>query len=234
MQVKRTQAHSLRCELEDGLEKWRQQVLEVQENNIRRAEMVAEGTRSLRRQRSREDRRSRERRVMERRRASREREEEELRAKQEVINEKQKRVSGYNLFYVSFILTRRCDHNQINLATSLSSLCSGWHHPQREGGVSGQTEEAGRQDGEAQEEFEVRHLKNDPWASESVIVAGCCMMGCWTVQNTDILMSWIIWITYYRIGRLSTVWQKPWSQECHYDQDDISDQGQHDISHQDG
>ena len=104
MQVKRTQAHSLRCELEDGLEKWRQQVLEVQENNIRRAEMVAEGTRSLRRQRSREDRRSRERRVMERRRASREREEEELRAKQEVINEKQKRVSGYILFYVSFIL----------------------------------------------------------------------------------------------------------------------------------
>ena len=107
MQVKRTQAHSLRCELEDGLEKWRQQVLEVQENNIRRAEMVAEGTRSLRRQRSREDRRSRERRVMERRRASREREEEELRAKQEVINEKQKRVSGYSLLCFIYLINTR-------------------------------------------------------------------------------------------------------------------------------
>ena len=106
MQVKRTQAHSLRCELEDGLEKWRQQVHEVQENNIRRAEIVAEGTRSLRRQRSREDRRSRERRVMERRRASREREQEELRAKQEVITEKQKRVSGYSVLCFIYFNTR--------------------------------------------------------------------------------------------------------------------------------
>ena len=72
------------------------------------------------------------------------------------------------------------------------------------------------------------------WASVSVLVAGCCIMGCWTVQNTDILMSWIIWITYYRIGRLSTVWQKPWSQECHYDVGDISDQGHHNILQQEG
>ena len=35
MSVKREQAHTLKKELEDGLEKWRQQVLEVQENNIR-------------------------------------------------------------------------------------------------------------------------------------------------------------------------------------------------------
>ena len=72
------------------------------------------------------------------------------------------------------------------------------------------------------------------WASVSVLVAGCCIMGCWTVQNTDILMSWILWITYYRIGRLSTVWQKPWSQECHYDVGDISDQAHHNIIQQEG
>ena len=94
MQVKRDQAQCLKKELEDGLEKWRQQVLEVQENNIRRAEMQAQGSKTLRRQRSREERRSRERRVMERRKQSKEREEEEMKIKQGVIEEKQKRV-GY-------------------------------------------------------------------------------------------------------------------------------------------
>ena len=93
MKVRQEQAQSLKRELEDGLEKWRQQVLEVQENNIRRAEMQAEGNMTLRRQRSREERRGRERRVMERRRQSKEREEEQLKVKQEAIQEKQKRVS---------------------------------------------------------------------------------------------------------------------------------------------
>jgi len=79
-------------ELEAGLEKWRQQVLEVQENNIRRAGEQAEGRKILRRQRSREDRRSRERRVHEVRTKSKEREDEDIKAKKEAIEAKQKKV----------------------------------------------------------------------------------------------------------------------------------------------
>ena len=95
MKVKRDQAQTLKAELESGLEKWRAAVLEVQENNIRRAEVVAAGQVRVRRQRSREERRTRERRVMERRRQSREREEEELKVKQEAIEEKQRRVRTF-------------------------------------------------------------------------------------------------------------------------------------------
>jgi len=94
MQAKKDQAQNLKKELEDGLEKWRHQVMEVQENNIRRAELQAEGTKTLRRQRSREERRSRERRVMERRKQSKEREEEQIKAKQDAIEEKQRRVDN--------------------------------------------------------------------------------------------------------------------------------------------
>ena len=92
LKVKREQAQTLKAELDAGLEKWRRQVLEVQENNIRRAEQVAAGRVTVRRQRSREERRTRERRVRERRRESREREELQLREKQEAIEEKQRRV----------------------------------------------------------------------------------------------------------------------------------------------
>ena len=92
MKVKREQAQTLKAELDSGLEKWRQQVLEVQENNIRRAELVAAGQVTVRRQRSREERRTRERRVMERRKESREREQEQLKVKQEAIQEKQRKV----------------------------------------------------------------------------------------------------------------------------------------------
>ena len=95
MQAKKDQAQNLKKELEDGLEKWRHQVMEVQENNIRRAELQAEGSKTLRRQRSREERRSRERRVMERRKQSKEREEEQIKAKQDAIEEKQRRVKIY-------------------------------------------------------------------------------------------------------------------------------------------
>ena len=97
MKVKREQAQTLKAELDSGLEKWRQQVLEVQENNIRRAELVAAGQVTVRRQRSREERRTRERRVRERRRESREREEAQLREKQEAIQEKQRRVSRVSI-----------------------------------------------------------------------------------------------------------------------------------------
>ena len=105
MKVRQDQAQTLKRDLEDGLEKWRQQVLEVQENNIRRAEMQAEGKMTLRRQRSREERRGRERRVMERRRQSKEREEEELKVKQVAIEEKQKRVSDSTLQTADYKLT---------------------------------------------------------------------------------------------------------------------------------
>ena len=65
-------------ELDEGLSKWAEQVQEVQENNIRRAEKQVEEERSRRRERLREERRSRERQVMERRKESKEREEREL------------------------------------------------------------------------------------------------------------------------------------------------------------
>merc|ERR1712218_563148 len=88
-------------DLEEGLEKWRQQVLEVQENNINRAKVKVEEKNKLRRQRSREERRGREKRVMERRNESKEREEEEMRSKLEAIVSKEERViSRFRLIHV--------------------------------------------------------------------------------------------------------------------------------------
>ena len=95
MNLKREQALALKKELEDGLEKWSKQVLEVQENNLRRAEDKVEDRNKLRRQRSREERRSREKRVLERRKESKEREAEEMKMKREAIATKEKRVK-YN------------------------------------------------------------------------------------------------------------------------------------------
>ena len=66
MEVKRDQALTLKKELEDGLEKWSKQVLEVQENNLKRAEVKVEDRNKLRR--------GREKGVMERRKESKERE----------------------------------------------------------------------------------------------------------------------------------------------------------------
>ena len=48
MTLKREQALALKKELKDGLEKWSQQVLEVQENNLRRAEDKVEDKNKLR------------------------------------------------------------------------------------------------------------------------------------------------------------------------------------------
>ena len=45
--MKREQALALKKELEDGLEKWSKQVLEVQENNLRRAEDKVEDRNKL-------------------------------------------------------------------------------------------------------------------------------------------------------------------------------------------
>ena len=93
MEVKREHAVALKKELEDGLEKWSKQVLEVQENNLKRAEEKVEDRNKLRRQRSREERRGREKKVMERRKESKEREAEELKMKREAISSKEKRVN---------------------------------------------------------------------------------------------------------------------------------------------
>ena len=92
MNLKREQALALKKELEDGLEKWSKQVLEVQENNLRRAEDKVEDRNKLRRQRSREERRSREKKVLERRKESKEREAEDMKMKREAIETKEKRV----------------------------------------------------------------------------------------------------------------------------------------------
>ena len=92
MNLKRDQALALKKKLEDGLEKWSKQVLEVQENNLRRAEDKVEDRNKLTRQRSREERRSREKRVLERRKESKEREAEEMKMKREAIETKEKRV----------------------------------------------------------------------------------------------------------------------------------------------
>ena len=92
MLMKREQALALKKELEEGLEKWSKQVLEVQENNLKRAEAKVEDRTKLRRQRSREERRGREKRVMERRKESKEREAQEMRSRQEAISSKDKKV----------------------------------------------------------------------------------------------------------------------------------------------
>ena len=83
----------MKKELEDGLERWSQQVLEVQENNMKRDEGQVESKKKLIRQRSREERRSRERRVREKRKESKEREEEDLKMKRIAIDTKEKRVN---------------------------------------------------------------------------------------------------------------------------------------------
>ena len=93
MDMKKDQALSLKKELEDGLERWSQQVLEVQENNMKRSEGQVESKKKLLRQRSREERRSRERRVREKRKESKEREEEDLKMKRIAIDTKERRVN---------------------------------------------------------------------------------------------------------------------------------------------
>merc|ERR1719260_608947 len=59
--MKKEKSAKMRRELEDGLEKWGKQILEVQDNNIKRAETQAEDKKKSRRDRSREERRGRER-----------------------------------------------------------------------------------------------------------------------------------------------------------------------------
>ena len=90
--MKREQALALKKELEEGLKKWSKQVLEIQENNLKRAESKVEDRTKLRRQRSREERRGREKRVMERRKESKEREAKEMKSRQEAISSKEKKV----------------------------------------------------------------------------------------------------------------------------------------------
>jgi hypothetical protein len=84
---------ALKHELDEGLSKWGEQVQEVQENNIRRAEKQVEEERSKRRESLREERRSRERQAMDRRKESKEREDRELKFKQQKIQKKNQRVS---------------------------------------------------------------------------------------------------------------------------------------------
>ena len=93
MDIKREQAVALKKELEVGLERWSQQVLEVQENNMQRAKGQVESKKKLVRQRSREGRRSRERRVREKRKESKEREDEDLKMKRIAIDTKERRVN---------------------------------------------------------------------------------------------------------------------------------------------
>ena len=90
--IKKEKTAKMRRELEDGLEKWGKQILEVQDNNIKRAENQAEHKKKSRRDRSREERRGRERRVMERRKQSKEREDENLKLKRIAIETKDKKV----------------------------------------------------------------------------------------------------------------------------------------------
>ena len=92
MELKHKQALALKHELNEGLLKWAVQVQEVQENNIKRAEIQVEEDRSRRRERLREERRSRERQVRERRKESKEREDRELEFKRQKIQTKIKRV----------------------------------------------------------------------------------------------------------------------------------------------
>ena len=66
--------------------------MEVQKNNMRRAEDQVEENKELRRQRSREERRSRERRVMERRKDSKEREDADMKLKRIAIDKIDKKV----------------------------------------------------------------------------------------------------------------------------------------------
>ena len=93
LELKRKQALALKHKLDEGLSKWGEQVQEVQENNIRRAEKQVEEERSKRRERLREEQRSRERQVMERRKESKEREDKELKFKRKKIQKKKERVS---------------------------------------------------------------------------------------------------------------------------------------------
>ena len=84
---------ALKHELDEGLSKWGEQVQEVQENNIRRAEKQAEEERSRRREMLREERRSRERQVMARRKESNERVDRELKFNRKKIQKKNEKIS---------------------------------------------------------------------------------------------------------------------------------------------
>ena len=104
---------ALKRELEDGLERWSKQVLEVQENNMRRGLDQVNDNKKLRRQRSREERRSRERREMKRRKDSKEREDKDLKIKRMAIEEKERKVT------VKFELHILCRHLFFKVETIL-------------------------------------------------------------------------------------------------------------------
>jgi len=94
-ETKREKVLSLKRELDEGLEKWGDQVITVQENNLRRAAEQVEKNRNRKRERSREDRRSREKRVKERRKQSKEREDEDIRRRRADIEAKEKRINSF-------------------------------------------------------------------------------------------------------------------------------------------
>ena len=104
---------ALKRELEYGLERWIKQVLEVQENNMRRGLDQVNDNKKLRRQRSREERRSRERREMKRRKDSKEREDKDLKIKRMAIEEKERKVT------VKFELHILCRHLFFKVETIL-------------------------------------------------------------------------------------------------------------------
>merc|ERR550517_1258965 len=92
---RRRRAQKLKSDLEDGLQLWSQQVQEVQEHNMRRAEEQVQEERSRKQERAGRERRSRSRRVSERRKESKEREERERKERQQAIEKKAQRVENF-------------------------------------------------------------------------------------------------------------------------------------------
>ena len=92
IESRKTQAHALKKELDEGLEKWSRQVLDVQKSNIRRAEDLVDKEKNKKCEKLKQKRLSRERKVKDRKVTIKEQELRELEFRKEKIEMKNKKV----------------------------------------------------------------------------------------------------------------------------------------------
>ena len=99
--TKQKRVLALKQELDEGLKRWGEQVLDVQESNIKRAEKQIEDDLKRRKEKVRSERKSREKQVRERKKEVVEQQRQDLEMKRMKIQEKDKRVNS------SFILANK-------------------------------------------------------------------------------------------------------------------------------
>ena len=98
---RRQQAIKIKTELEKGMERWSEKVVEVQIDNTKKAEEKVQKAKIEKELKVREDRIDRERRVIQIRSKSKEREKNEIKEKVKLIEIKKQKVNNFNELFQS-------------------------------------------------------------------------------------------------------------------------------------